>query len=117
MITLLGALRLETAPHGRSSQAPRAPSPDGGGHCRVTDGQAFLDLGEIELDRRRASENQHRHLQAVLLVVDFSTTPLKSLNGPSTTRTTSPGSNMTFGRGFSTPSSTRRRIARASLPR
>jgi len=43
-----------------------------------------------------------------------STTPLKSLNGPSVTRTTSPGSKSTFGRGFSAPSSTRRRIALAS---
>src|SRR3546814_5654820 len=46
-----------------------------------------------------------------------SPTPLKSLNGPSTTRTILPASNSTFGRGFSTPSCTQSRIAAASSSR
>ena len=53
--------------------------------------------------------------QAVLAVVDFlDRTVAKSLNGPSMTRTISPGSNNTFGLGFSTPSCTRCRMASAS---
>src|SRR5262249_59855577 len=35
-----------------------------------TKGLRFLDLREIQLHGRRASQDLHRHLQAVLLVVD-----------------------------------------------
>src|SRR5574337_1042058 len=31
----------------------------------------LLDLAELQLHRGRAAENQHRHAQAALLVVDF----------------------------------------------
>jgi hypothetical protein len=57
----------------------------------------LLDLAEIQLDRRRPAEDLHGDAQLALVVVDLFDGAVEVVEGPVVTRTTSPGSNSTFG--------------------
>ena len=64
----------------------------------------FLDLGEIELDRRRAAKNGDVTRIFCFSAFTSSTVPVKFANGPSMTRTVSPSSNEMRGLGRLAPS-------------
>src|SRR5204863_5877950 len=59
---------LSQAPH-RSRKESRAGFASNESSCSVASG--LLDLPELQLHRSGTTEDQHRHAQAALLVIDF----------------------------------------------
>src|SRR5690606_25130914 len=52
------------------------------GHAAADVGLAFFYLAELELHRRRTSENQHSNTQTTLLVIDFLDSAGEIIEGP-----------------------------------